>query len=119
MTLTVGSTPLTPQPAQFKVTPLDIDDGEATFRSTDGTLTRHRVAVKRQINMTWGILTWAQISTILTLISGESFSLTYPDPLTGADATKTFYVGNRPALAAVDNGTTILWSGLDVTLTEI
>jgi len=49
---------------------------------------------------------------------GTSFSFYYPDPMTGAYATKTFYVGNRTAAAALSKDGDIYWSGLKFTLTE-
>ncbi|MHB8061251.1 MAG: DUF6711 family protein [Ruminiclostridium sp.] len=118
MLLKINNQPIAAYPAEFSVTTLDIDDGETTARTADGKLHRERIAVKRQIDMSWGILTWAQISGILTAMANEFFQFYYPDPFAGAYLTKTFYVGNRPAPAAVSKGNEILWSGLKVTLTE-
>lgn len=105
-------------PSSFNVTILDIDDGESSVRTSDGKLNRERIAVKRQIEMAWGVLKWAQISSILQSMDGVFFPVTYPDPMTGKYETKTFYVGNRPAPFAVAQGNEVMWSGLKVTLTE-
>ncbi|RED34670.1 DUF6711 family protein [Paenibacillus sp. VMFN-D1] len=105
-------------PSQFSVTTLDLDDGESSVRTSDGTLNRDRITVKRQVDMTWGVLRWSQISAILQAMDGVFFDFTYPDPMTGQHETKSFYVGNRPAPFAVQNGNEILWNGLKVTLTE-
>lgn len=106
-------------PEKFQVTPLDLDNAESSVRTSDGTLTRDRIAVKRQIEMTFGVLTWPEISSILTAVKNPSFSFYYPDPEAGSYQTKTFYVGNRPspAIYATDDGV-ILWQGLKMTLTE-
>lgn len=105
-------------PSSFTVTMLDIDDGESSVRTSNGMLSRDRVAVKRQIEMSWGVLKWSEISGVLTAMEDVFFPVTYPDPMTGKYETKTFYVGNRPAPFAVAQGNEVLWSGLKVTLTE-
>lgn len=105
-------------PSQFSLTVLDLDDGESSVRTTDGTLNRDRIAVKRQIEMSWGPLSWVNISSILSSMENVFFPVTYPDPVTGKYETKSFYVGNRPAPFAVAQGNEILWNGLKVTLTE-
>ncbi|MBP1999761.1 hypothetical protein J2Z69_000780 [Paenibacillus shirakamiensis] len=105
-------------PTQFAPTVLDIDDGDSTTRTADGTLHRDRIAVKRQLEMTWGILRWSDISALLKSMSDTFFNVTYPDPMAGDYVTKRFYVGNRPSPFTVANGSEILWSGLKVTLTE-
>ena len=56
-------------PSQFEVIPLDIDNGETTVRTMDGTLHRDRIAVKRQVNMAWGLLSWEEISAILQALN--------------------------------------------------
>lgn len=118
MIIKINDTELPKYPAEFSVTPMDIDNGETTTRTADGTLNRDRIATKRQIEMTWGALEWETISAILNLMSGTFFDVYYPDPMDGTYATRTFYVGNRPATVAVAQGDKILWSGLKVTLTE-
>lgn len=118
MLLKVNNVEIIAYPDDFSVTPLDIDDGESSVRTADGTLTRDRIAVKRQITMSWGILKWAEISSILQSMSGIFFDFYYPDPMSGVYVTKTFYVGNRPSPFSVAQGTEIMWSGLNITLTE-
>ena len=118
MLLKIDSVEIAAYPKEFTVTPLDIDNGESTVRTADGTLTRDRVAVKRQIDMSWGVLKWDEIASILTAMSPVFFDFYYPDPVDGEYVTKTFYVGNRPSLAALSKDGEILWSGLKLTLTE-
>lgn len=118
MLLKINDVEIGTYPAEFSVTPLDIDNGESTVRTANGTLNRDRVAVKRQIDMSWGILTWPQVSSILQAMSGVFFDFYYPDPMTGTYVTKSFYVGNRPCPVAYSKDGILLWSGLKVTLTE-
>jgi hypothetical protein len=105
-------------PKEFTVTALDIDNGESTARTADGTLSRDRIAVKRQIDMSWGKLTWAEISGILQAMAGVFFDFYYPDPMDGIYTTRTFYVGNRTAPALLVQNDEIYWTGLKFTLTE-
>lgn len=105
-------------PATFQVMPFDLDAEEGTGRTADGQGYRSRIAVKRQIEMSWGLLTWATISKLLNSMRDSYFNVTYPDPMSGQYETRTFSVGNRPAPFAVSKGNEILWSGLKITLTE-
>lgn len=118
MLLKIDSVEIAAYPRELTVTILDLDS-DSTTRTADGTLQRDRITVKRQIEMTWNAITNTQISSILTAMSGTSFSFYYPDPLSGAYETKSFYVGNRPAPIAIEKGGVIYWAGLKMTLTEI
>lgn len=118
MLIKINNVEITAYPNEFSVTPLDIDDSGSSVRTADGTLTRDRVAVKRQIDMAWGLLTWAQISSILQAMSGIFFDLYYPDPMDGTYVTKKMYVGNRPCPFAVEDNGVMKWSGLKVVLTQ-
>jgi len=118
MLLQINSVNIGAYPKDFQVTVLDIDDGQSSVRSSNGLLNRDRVAVKRQIDMTFGTLKWSEVSSILQAMSGIYFSFYYPDPMDGNYATRTFYVGNRVNPFAIAQGTDILWSGLKMILTE-
>ncbi|EFM10174.1 prophage protein [Paenibacillus curdlanolyticus YK9] len=118
MQLKINGLPIAEYPSQFTVTTLDLDDAESSVRTADGHLNRDRIAIKRQIEMSWGLVTWAKTSAILKAMEPAFFEMTYPDPRAGDYVTKTFYAGNKPALVAVAKGSEILWSGLKVTLTE-
>lgn len=118
MTLEINGNAVTASPTEFKVTIMDLDSADSSFRTADGTLSRDRIAVKRQLDITWGILNSTEISSILTAMQDEFFTVKYPDPLIGGDVTKTFYVGNRSSPIAIDKGDYVLWKGLTVMLTE-
>lgn len=118
MILKINNVEISAYPKEFSVTPMDLDNGESSVRTADGTLTRDRIAVKRQIDMSWGVLSWSEMSGILQAMSGVFFDFYYPDPMTGTYVTKTMYVGNRPAPAALSKDGDILWKDLKVILTE-
>lgn len=118
MKILINGQEIAAYPSSFQVTVLDLDDGNSSVRTADGTLNRDRVAVKRQIDMTWGMLTEKQISSILQAMGNVFFDFSYPDPMMGATITKNVYVGNRPAPFAVESNGTVLWNGLKLTLTE-
>lgn len=114
----INGTTIAASPATFVPTLIDLDDGESSIRTADGKLHRDRIRVMRQLDMTFGILTWAEMSALMKSMSDTFFNVTYPDPMTGGYETKRFYVGNRNPAVAVAKGNDILWSGLKITLTE-
>ena len=118
MQLLVNGQEIAVYPSEFSVTILDLDDAETTTRTADGTLSRDRIAVKRQIDMKWPALTWDKLSAILQSMESVFFELTYPDPMTGRMETKTFYVGNRTSPVAFERNGMYWWNGLEMTLTE-
>lgn len=118
MELKINGVEIAEYPKDFTVTIIDIDNGDSSTRTADGKLNRDRVATKRQIEMSWGILEWSKIAKILQAMSNSFFEVYYPDPMEGKYMTKTFYVGNRPAPVAVSQGSKVYWNGLKVTLTE-
>lgn len=118
MQLKINGADIAVMPAELTVTVLDLDDADSTTRTADGTLNRDRVAVKRQIEMSWNALRWSDISAILSAMELVFFDVTYPDPMTGQHETKTMYVGNRPAPVAFEKNGVVWWQGLQITLTE-
>jgi hypothetical protein len=117
MLIKINGVEIAAYPKEFTVTTLDLD-AETTARTADGTLNRDRVTVKRQIDMTFSILTMAQVSGILQSMKDIYFDVEYPDPMIGDYTTKAFYVGNRPTPMAIEKNGVIYWDGLKITLTE-
>lgn len=107
-----------PTPGGFKVTVLDLDDAESTTRTADGTLHRDRVAVKRQIDMSFAALSWPKMAALLQAMKDPFFSFYYPDPMEGNYITRTMYVGNRPTAVPIEENGVLWWDGLQITLTE-
>lgn len=102
-------------PKSFKVTISDVD-GE-TGRNAAGYMLRDRVAVKRKLECEWGLLSQADMSTLLQAVKSEFFTVQYPDPERGLTS-GTFYVGDRsaPAYSWVNNLKP--WSGLSMNFVE-
>jgi len=118
MYLAINGEEIAHYPAEFSVTVLDLDDADATTRTADGTLTRDRVAVKRQIEMRWNAMLWEDLAAVLQSMRDEFFEFTYPDPMTGTQRTGTFYVGDRKGAVALERDGVYWWTGLTMTLTE-
>lgn len=118
MYLAVNGVEIAEYPIEFKASIMDLDNGETTVRTADGSLSRDRIATKRQIEMTWNPMTWDKLSAILTAMTDEFFQFTYPDPLSGTQETRTMYVGDRTAAVAIIKNGVYWWDGLQMTLTE-
>jgi len=116
--LAINGVEIAKYPAQFSVTVMDLDDADTTTRTADGTLTRDRIAVKRQIEMSFNAMLWEDIAAIQQAMADEFFEFTYPDPHSGQQETKTFYAGNRKAAVAIVKNGVYWWTGLQLTLTE-
>lgn len=116
--LKINNVEITGYPVTFTVTIMDVDNKESSVRMADASVTRDRVAVKREVQLNFGILTTAQTSTILQAMGDEFFDLYYLDPFAGTYITKTFYVSNRVAGLALANVDGVYWSGLNFSLVE-
>lgn len=67
-------------------------------RTLDGKMHKDLVAQKRKLECTWDNLTKEEASTLLQAVNASVYlSITYPDPMSGRDETRTFYVGDRSA----------------------
>lgn len=118
MYLAIDGVEIAAYPIEFQAKVMDLDNAETTVRTADGTLSRDRITVKRQIEISWNALQWEDVSAILQAMSGQFFELTYPDPMTGQQETKSFYVGDRQAPIAINKNGVYWWGGLQMTLTE-
>lgn len=103
-------------PKSFQVGIQDID-GE-TGRNANGDMVRDRITTKRKLEMEWGMLSNEQCSAILSAVTPVFFTVSYPDPLTGNQVTRTFYVGDRTAPAYTFTEKFKPWSGLKFNLIE-
>lgn len=105
-------------PKTFSAVVQDID-GNST-RDASGNMHRDRITVKRKLSIAWGPLNNNEIATIMQAVSGVFFKVTYPDPQTGAQATASFYVGDRTAAAYSwsDTFSAMMWQNLSFDLIE-
>ena len=110
---------LMPAPTEYTPGIMDLDSGKTMRLVGNGKMVRRRIAVKRKLEFTWGILTIAEAQTILTAVSPVMFSVEYEDPQTGGSTTGTFYVSDR-TLSAVgySGGKITAWKGLKFSFTE-
>lgn len=106
-----------PDPSEFSVDIMDIDD-DTTTRNAKGDLIRNRITTKRKLNCRWPAQKNAQMSLILKAVKDPFFQVEYPDPMEGKRLTKTFYVGDRQMpIYSVINGE-VLWEGLSMNFIE-
>ena len=93
------------------------DVSKSADRNAAGDILIDRVAVKRKLECEWPALDNSSMSALLSAVTDVFFTVTYPDPLTGADKTITCYVGDRTAPMYKYNGTP-LWEGLRMNFIE-
>lgn len=66
-------------------------------RTDDAKMHKNRVAQKRKLSLSWNGPTPQEASTILKAANPEYIEVTYPDPMSGEDETRTFYTGDKTA----------------------
>ena len=106
---------LMPNLNKCRVSTMDMDS--ETFRSTDGTMYRDRIATKRKAELEFSIMTDAEMATVFSAISAEFFTMYYPDPELGW-TTKTFYAGDREAVIYSLSSNLPKWEGLSFNVIE-
>jgi hypothetical protein len=80
-------------PSTFDVS---INDIVKADRDAHGNMMIEKIATKRKLEMTWKYLSQSAASTLLSAVSTTTFfTVEYPDPLTGALRSGTFYCGDR------------------------
>ncbi|MDP4144484.1 MAG: hypothetical protein Q8936_08390 [Bacillota bacterium] len=103
-------------PKSFQVNLVDLD-ADNTTRNAKGVLMRDRIRQMRKLECEWGPLTTSEISVILQAVNPTGVNVTYPDPYSGNDQTRTFYAGDRSAPAY--NFDNEIWQGLKMDLIEV
>jgi hypothetical protein len=93
-----------PTPSTFSIALSDLDS-DSTKRNEQGILQRDRIRQGiYKLSCNWNALSQADASLLLHAVSSASFSVTYPDPLSGTN-TITAYVGDRtPDMVSYQNG---------------
>ena len=102
-------------PSSFQIGIEDISKAE---RNANGTLIIERIATKRKLELSSNYLSAANLSTLLTAISGTTFTVEYPDAQTGAARTGTFYAGARTAGAIDYQGSVMRYKDVKFNLIE-
>lgn len=103
-----------PLPPQIAIKDQDQDSDT----NAQGDVERNRIAIKRTLSVEWGPLSWKDVSKILNLVKDVYVEVNYPDPQDLKYETRTFYVGDRPVLAALQDGDTLTWTGLKFEMVE-
>lgn len=95
-----------PDPSGFKYSVADVD--VSAERDTTGLLHRQMVATKHNVGISYNTIDYSTAEQILQWLNSPSFTLTYPDPQTGALRTGKYYVGDR-SLEAIWTPTAQKW----------
>lgn len=85
-------------PSEYDWTRPDLSS-EETGRSLDGTAYKDLVAVKRTLQVTWWSLkdsgeAFTTVNMLAMIKAGIFGTLSYPDPSSATNITKTFYTGD-------------------------
>lgn len=104
-----------PTPSDFQCGIEDIDKAE---RNAKGELIKERIATKRKLEFTYKFLSQEDCAALLQKISGNFFTVEYPDSQTGALRTGTFYSGGRAAGAIDYRNSVIRWKDIKFNLIE-
>ena len=116
MLISISGT-LIPSPDTYEVVISDLDS--SANRSSNGTLFRDRVAVKRTINLGWTSLTAIELSQLLQAVSPVFFAVTYLDPQLNTMMAGTFYVSDRTqAVAIKQSDGSYKWGNVSFSLVE-
>lgn len=112
-----------PMPSEYATVSQEIND-EGTERNVMGTMIKNRVAVKKQITVSWAVVSKADKDKIIASTSGNTFIINeYFDCETDTMKNGTFYRGNDFEIAPLLNygGSTagFKYYTLSMTLTEI
>ena len=82
-----------PTPSAFSCGIMDITEAN---RNANGLMIAERIATKRKLELSWAFLSQSDLSSLLGLFTSSFFvTVVYPDPVTGANRSGTFYPGDR------------------------
>lgn len=104
-----------PAPLPYEVIVSD-QDSDKSARNANARMYRDRIAVKRKIQLEWGILTQAECSKILKAVSPVEVTVEFLDPKEGTIIC-TMYAGDRTA-SRIDTSWGVLWRDLKFNLVE-
>ena len=94
----------------------DITEGE---RDSTGTMHIDLIATKYKLQLKWGVLTKAEMSSILNLIKPITFSVTFDDPESGNEKTVNVYKGDRSIPVLIYKNGEPYYNGFSVNLIEL
>lgn len=106
-----------PAPSSLHV---QVDDARFSAQQTLSGLTHvSRAAVKRRVSLRWAYMAPDKLQTLLEIVTAQPLvSLTFPDPLTGSDATLACYsLDRRVGLQRIKDGAPV-WTDVEMTFVE-
>lgn len=95
------------------------DAGGAEEQSADGGLVMDRVGVRRRLTLKWAMMTAAQMREFMAKTSARSFTVTYPDPETGALRSMLCHCGARSAALYRMDRETPIWTEVAAVFTQV
>ena len=105
-----------PAPTEITHSMYDITEGE---RDSTGTMHIDLIATKYKLQLKWGVLTKAEMSSILNLIKPITFSVTFDDPESGNEKTVNVYKGDRSIPVLIYKNGEPYYNGFSVNLIEL
>ncbi len=104
-------------PTELKVGTFRISKSE---RTADGAMTMDIIAVKRRLDLTWSLITSADLQQIMSLLApNQAFhTIVYPDPENGETATITAYLGDTGQEVGQQISGTRYWRDVQIALIE-
>ncbi len=104
-------------PTSCKVSIADLSS-EQSGRDLRGIMHKDIIRTTRQLDCTWGIMSWKDATPLLQAISVAEFPITFPDVQTGKIETRTFYAGNRTTSCLLYKDGVLYVSDLSVSFIE-
>lgn len=96
--LRVNGVDISPDPSSMTWGLQDISAADAgRVHDAGNTMYKMRTSQKRKIQLTWTLLTAAQVAAILSAFNDEYFDVRYWDAMGNGWQTRTFYAGDRTA----------------------
>lgn len=86
-----GTTVITPSAMDYNLEDIDSE----AIQNVLGFALRDRIATKRLLSCKWSGLSESEGAQIITLTEPAFFTVTYYEPRTAAEVTKTFYATSR------------------------
>lgn len=90
--LKIGNTKI--YPSVMTVSFMDVQASDSG-RDVTGLMHNNVVTKKWKIELEFFVPSEAEVATLLTAVNNPTFSVTFRNPMTQTDVTKTFYVGDR------------------------
>lgn len=105
-----------PTPSTYNISVLDISKAE---RNAKGEMILEIIATKRKLELSYNYLSNSDLSTLLSRFTGNTFfTVHYPDTVTGAEKSGTFYVSDRKSEAIDYQNGVPRWKGISFSLVE-